>query len=168
MELIFETERMRVRKLLFKDLKAFHEMQGNINVMRYVSNKAMTYEEDKKDLLNLIDKYDKKDNDFWIYAIDRKTDNEFIGTVAFVKDEDGEDEIGYRLLEKYWRNGYGSEILVGMVVHAKKIDFKKLVACVSPDNIASEKIIKSAGFQFVENFFCNDLKIYENKYILNI
>jgi RimJ/RimL family protein N-acetyltransferase len=168
MKLIFETKRLLVRKLKLLDLLPFHEMHGNINVMRYVRATVMTYEEDKKNLQYLIKKYDIKDNNFWIYAIERIEDSEFIGTVAFVKDDANEDEIGYRFLEKYWKKGYGNEILKGMISYAKNTGFKRLVACVSPDNIASEKIIKKANFQFVKNFICEDLNIPENKYMLKL
>ncbi|AOW19986.1 GNAT family N-acetyltransferase [Urechidicola croceus] len=168
MNLLFETKRLIVRKLVIDDLTPFHEMQGNINVMRFVRGKAMTFDEDKKDLQELIEFYDKKDNDFWIYAVERKIENKFVGTIAFVKDSNNDDEIGYRFLEKYWGNGYGTEIVEGMIEYCKKNGFKKLVACVANDNIASDKIIKKAGFQFVESFVSDDLKIPEQKYILNL
>lgn len=165
--MIFETERLFVRKLTFSDLEPFHEMQSNRNVMRFVMAKKMTYEENKKDLKDVIEKYDKPNNDFWIYAIERKSDNAFVGTVAFVKDE-GDDEIGYRFLEKYWKNGYGSEIIVGMISYARQIQLPSLIAYVSPDNVGSEKIIKGANFKFIKTVMCDDLNIPENKYILEL
>ncbi len=168
MELIFETKRLLVRKLEMDDIVPFHEMQGNINVMRYVRDKEMTYEEDKQDLVDLIEKYDIENNDFWIYALERKQDSQFVGSIAFIKDDENQDEIGYRFLEKYWGNGYGNEILKGMIFYAKNVGFKKLIACVSPDNIASEKMIQKAKFQFVKNYISKDLQIPENKYILEL
>lgn len=166
--MIFTTERLLVRKLKLTDFEPFHEMQSNINVMKFVRAKAMTYEENKKEIAELIEKYDNPENDFFIYAIEHKKDAKFLGTIAFVKDADGEDEIGYRFLEKHWRNGYAKEVLNGMITYAKSIEMNRLVACVSPDNIASEKIIKAAGFEYVDKFFADDLGIYEHKYILNL
>jgi len=165
--MIFETERLLVRKLSFDDLEPFHEMQSNRNVMRFVRAKIMSYEDNKKDLKDIIEKYSKPTNNFWIYAIERKSDTIFVGTIAFVKDE-GYDEIGYRFLEKYWKNGYGTEILKGMVLYAQKIKLPSLIAYVSPNNVGSEKIIKGAGFKFLESVMCEDLGIPENKYILEL
>lgn len=166
--MIFETERLIVRKLKNEDFEPFHEMQSNPNVMRFVRGKPMTYEENKKELPELIQKYNETTNDYWIYAIKRKKDSEFVGTIAFVKDDEGEDEIGYRFLEKYWRNGYAKEVLNGMIIYAKKSGFKKLIACVSPENLASEKIIKSSGFKFQKIIFAKDLGINEHKYSLEL
>lgn len=142
-------------------------MQSNKNVMRFVRAKVMTHDDNKKDLKDVIEKYDVPKNDFWIYAIERKYDNSFVGTIAFVKDGK-DDEIGYRFLEEYWGNGYGSEIIDGMIKHAKKIKISSLIAYVSPDNRASEKIIKGANFKFIKSIICEDLGIPENKYILEL
>lgn len=162
---IYETERLLVRKLDICDLEPFHEMQGNVNVMRFVKPTVLSYEENKADLKRVIDLYDKPNNDFFIYAIERKSDKAFVGSVALVKDG-ADDEIGYRFLEKYWGLGYGSEIVKGLVDYCKKSEFKKLVAYVAIENVASRKIIENLGFQFVADTLCKDLNIPEKKYKL--
>ncbi len=167
MEVIYETERLLVRKLVMDDLEPFHEMQGNANVMRFVKPRVMSYEENKSDLIRLISLYNTPKNDFFIYAIERKTDKEFIGSVALVKDE-SDDEIGYRFLEKYWGLGYGGEIVKGLVDYCRASDFKKLVAYVAVENVASRKIIEKLGFQFIEDTMCKELQIPEKKYCLEI
>ena len=88
-QIIFETEILLVRRLKMSDIKPYHEMQSNPKVMQYVTGEVQTEKEHLIELDRLIGFYDKKGNDFWIYAIDRKLDNEFIGTVGFCKDEDG-------------------------------------------------------------------------------
>ncbi len=168
MQLIFETSGFKVRELTLRDFKPFHEMHSNVNVMQYVRGRAMTYEENKKELPSLIERYKNPKNDFWIYAIERKEDAHFVGTVALVKDEQNEDEIGYRFLEKYWGNGYGFEIAEGLVSYCRSIGLPKLIANVVVKNEASTKIIKKLGFQFVENFVSDDLKLPERKFILNL
>ncbi|MDY7396094.1 GNAT family N-acetyltransferase [Aureibaculum sp. 2210JD6-5] len=165
---IYTTKRLLVRKLIPKDFEPFHKMQSNINVMRYVRGKAMTYQENKEELPKLIQLYNKTDNDFWIYAIIRKEDNVFVGTVALVKDKNNDDEIGYRFLEEYWGNGYGTEVFQGLIKYCKSIGLKKIVANVAEENIASLKMIKDAGFQFIENFISDDLQLPEQKYILEL
>lgn len=168
MSTIYTTKRLLVRKLIIEDFEPFHKMQSNIKVMKFVRGKAMTYNENNEELAKLIQFYDKIDNDFWIYAIIRIEDNVFLGTVALVKDENNDDEIGYRFLEKYWNNGYGTEVFQGLIEYCKSIKIKKIIACVAIENIASQKMIKNARFQFVENFVSDDLNIPEQKYILEL
>ena len=71
-------------------------------------------------------------------------------------------------LEKYWRNGYAKEILKGMIEYAKSSGINKLIALVSPENVASEKIIISSGFEFIKVVFAEDLGINERKYSLDL
>ena len=147
--IIFETERLLVRKLLMSDLEPFHEMHANINVMRFVRGTAMTREENEKELPELIEKYDHENNDFWIYAITRKSDNAFVGSVALVKDDDGDDELGYRFLEKYWGNGYGFEVCQGLVKYCKSIGMPLLIGYVADENLGSARILEKCNFQVI-------------------
>ena len=140
-QIIFETQRLIVRKLLLSDLESFHEMQSNINVLQYVRVKAMNFEENTKELTELIEKYAHIENDFWIYAVERKLDHKFVGTCALIKDSNKEDEIGYRFLEKYWKLGYGLEICKGIINYCSFLGIPKLIAYVADENNASIKIM---------------------------
>lgn len=165
--MIFETERVIVRRLILSDLNSFHEMQSNPNVMQFADGEVKTFDEHSQELSDLIKKYTLKNNDFWIYAIERKLDSKFIGTLALVKDVI-DDEIGYRFLEKYWNHGYGFEICEATVAYSRKIGIKKLVGYVVDDNVASVKILERLKFQVVIKMISEDLKLPETKYELKL
>ena len=148
--MIFETERLAVRNLQNEDFEAFHEMQSDIEVMRYTSGEASDEETNRRQLENCINRYDQPDNDFWVWAIVRKEDDQFIGTCAIVPCE-GRSEIGYRFLRKFFGNGYGQEICDGLIDHAIESQaFEGLVAYVDVRNVASVKILNRSRLEFVE------------------
>jgi RimJ/RimL family protein N-acetyltransferase len=163
--MIFETERLIVRKLIFDDITAFHEMQSNPKVMQFATGEVKTLEAHSAELIDLISKYDLPNNDFWIYAIVRKTDNQFVGTVALVKEEK-DDEIGYRFLEKYWGNGYATETCKGLILYCKQINIIKLIAYAVDENISSVKILERLHFKEIYKFISDDIKLPETKYEL--
>jgi ribosomal-protein-alanine N-acetyltransferase len=163
--MIFETNRVRVRKLIESDLNAFHRMQSNPLVMQYATGIVKSLEAHKIELDDLISKYDVTENSFWIYAIERKTDAAFIGTVALVKD-DGNDEVGYRFLQEFWGSGFGTETCQGLIEYCKKKNFKKLTAYAVDANIASQKILEKLHFKFVRRQIAEDLQLSEIKYEL--
>ena len=165
-QIIFETEILLVRRLKMSDIRPYHEMQSNPKVMQYVTGEVQTEKEHLIELDRLIGFYDKEGNDFWIYAIDRKLDNQFIGTVGFCKDEEGDDEIGYRFLEKYWSLGYGSDLCKASVVYCKSIGMPKLIGYVINLNVASAKILKKCNFDYVGDGIDPDSKLPETKYQL--
>ena len=59
-EIIFETERLWVRKLKTSDIKPYHEMQSNPKVMQYVTGEVQSEEDHIKELKEVIGFYDKK------------------------------------------------------------------------------------------------------------
>jgi len=136
--------------------------------MQYVRVKEMTFEQNTKELAELIGKYAHIENDFWIYAIEKKLDYKFVGTCTLIKDFNKEDEIGYRFLEKYWKLGYGLEICKGIINYCSLVGMPKLIAYVADENNASIKIVESCYFQFVKKVYDPTLKITETKYELNL
>ena len=165
-QIIFETEILLVRKLKMSDIKPYHKMQSNPKVMQYVTGAVQSEKEHLIELERLISFYDKEGNDFWIYVIDRKSDNEFVGTVAFIKDNQRDDEIGYRFLEKYWGLGYGSNLCEASVVYCKSIGMPKLIGYVINLNVASAKILKKCNFEYISDGIDTLTKLPETKYQL--
>ena len=165
--MIFETNRLQVRKLKLSDLEQFHRMQSNPLVMRYTTGGVKNRQEHQEELKALIYKYQNSTNDFWIYAIDLKRDDTFIGTVALVKDG-LDDEIGYRFLEEYWRKGYGFEVCEGLILYCRNIGLNKLTAYAVDKNIASRRILEKLDFKISKKQIAEDLKLPETKYELKL
>lgn len=164
--MIFETQRLVIRKLELLDLEGFFKLESNPLVLQYATGDVKTLLECEKELKDLIEKYDEENNDFWIYSIEHKLNNEFLGTVALVKDDEGNDEIGYRFIQEYWGNGYATEICEALINYCKSIGMKKLIGCVVDENIASAKILERFNFKEVEKFVSDDIGLPETKYEL--
>lgn len=165
--MIFETERLRIRYLTLKDLNSFHKMQSNPKVMQFADGEVDTFEGHRKELITLINKYEIENNDFWIYAIERKIDEKFLGTLALVKDGD-DDEIGYRFLEEYWNKGYGKEVCKATLKYCKQKGMQQLVAYCIDANVASTKILKGLNFESVEKLTFDNQQFSETKYKIQL
>ncbi|WP_439127363.1 hypothetical protein [Polaribacter sp.] len=62
--MIFETERLLIRKLKFIDLDGFHKLESNPNVLKFSDGEVKSYHQNKKELKDLISKYANASNDF--------------------------------------------------------------------------------------------------------
>ena len=160
---IFETKQLAVRKLILSDLNKFHKMQSNLNVMKFVRPNAMSFEENEKELQNLIKYYDSETNCFWVCSIGLNQTNEFVGPVALVK-HGKEDEIGYRFIEEFWGNGFGFEVVEGLLKYCKSAGFEKVIAFAAKENLASTKILEKLNFKYVKDTYAEDLKLEERKF----
>jgi RimJ/RimL family protein N-acetyltransferase len=165
--MIFETERLLIRKLNLADLDYFHQLESNPKVLKYATGEVKSFIENKNELIDLISSYERHLNDFWIYAIERKLDTAFVGTLALVKDH-LDDEIGYRFLEKYWGNGFGFEVCEATIKFCKQQGLKKIIAYCVDENIASLKILEKLDFKIVKRFINEDLKLPETKYEIKL
>jgi len=166
---IFETLQLTIRELDPSDLDAFHEMQGNIEVMRYTTGKANTLAEDTLDLEKLIRHYKEPNNLFWVWAIEHKVDKTLLGTCALIGDQAGIYEIGFRFLEKYWGKGYGKEVTNALIDYAFcQGEVKGLIAYVDVNNTASISILEQSKLGFVEEMDNKELKSRERFYKMEI
>lgn len=159
--MIFETARLTVRPLVEEDFDAFHAMQADPVVMQFIEGKGLDRAENQRQLRDCIARYTQRDNRFWVWAIARKSDAAFIGTCALVPDEtlpdkempnEANTEIGYRLLQRYFGQGYGNEICQGLIAHA--IDEGRhtaLSAYVDENNLASVKILDNSCLPYVKS-----------------
>ncbi|SNR75107.1 Protein N-acetyltransferase, RimJ/RimL family [Lutibacter agarilyticus] len=159
--MIFETNRLRVRKLTISDLNDFHKMQSDIEVMRYITGSAATFEQSEAKLNEWIARYETKVME-WPYAVTLKENGSFVGICGVIEN----NEIGYRFLKQYWYNGYGTALVEGLILFSKQLGLKKLMAEVIIENTGSYKILKRAGFTVVKEQVCKYTKLPE--YIMNL
>ena len=154
--MIFETSRLSVRNLRSSDFSAFHAMQSDDEVMRYTTGQGLGEAENRRQLQSCIDSYQKPGNEFWVWAITRKSDQAFLGTCAIVP-SGGRPEIGFRLLRKFFGRGFGKEACLGLIQYAiEKQQVPELIARVDVRNLASVTILNASCLAFVEELANED------------
>ncbi len=98
---------------------------------------------------------------FWL-AIDK--DKEIIAESAFKGEpnEFGEVEIGCYVMEEHRSNGYGTELIGGMVEWTKdQLGVEFVVAGVDPENNNSQKMLKNNNFTYWGEK--NQMKVFYKK-----
>jgi ribosomal-protein-alanine N-acetyltransferase len=162
--MIFETERLIVRHLDFSDADLYFDMSGNPNVMEPIPVKAMTRQESDDHLNGLIAL--DPDGIKKVWAIDLKGTNEFIGLTAIIENDELDEEIGYRLREKHWYKGYGTEVAIGTIDFAFKVlNLDKLAADANTANPKSMKILDKF-FTRVRTFENEEGNCVDQRFIL--
>ena len=155
--MIFETERLYLRKITQDDLADLAEILQNPNVM-------YAYEHDFSDndvqvwLNRQIERYNK--NGVGLWAVILKDTNEMIGQAGLTMQPYKNTEvleIGYLLKEKFWHFGYGG---------CKKYAFEnlhenKVCSIIKADNLASIKVAESIGMskedEFITQYYNGDM-----------
>lgn len=100
--MLFETERLRIRKIIPTDTQQLYKLLSNSDVMRFSVAGPMTLEQTKKFVEDTIKSYDKSQLAIW--AVELKENPILVGISGFfaVNTEQGQEyEIGYRFLPEY-------------------------------------------------------------------
>lgn len=89
-----------------------------------------------------------RDEDFW--AIDGSASglSEFLGLISLLRLDDGQSEVRFWIGPAFWKSGFASEALKGLVA-ANPHDSRTLFAAVFQDNPASARVLVNAGFDYL-------------------
>ena len=170
--MIFQTQRLIIRNLTLDDFPAFFELQGNPNIHLYTGSPVDDEVSTRTSLQKCINSYTVPDNDFWIWAIERKLDGAMVGTCAVVKgvsEPTGEGpEIGYRFIEKYWGNGYAGEICDPLVDHVlNTMQLPWVFGQADVKNVASIKVLERSKLVFLKEYFNEEENCTDRVYRLD-
>ncbi|MCF6222550.1 MAG: GNAT family N-acetyltransferase [Flavobacteriaceae bacterium] len=153
-QLIFETERLVFRQFSPVDKDSFFDMMGNPKVMQPIPSPTLTRGESDLQLHEILTLYKIK-SEKKIWAVDLKSNFEMIGLSGLIINNENENEIAYRLREKYWKHGYGTEIAAGLIKYGfKKLHFDLITGDAYIHNLKSIKILEK--FMFFNKEFFNE------------
>lgn len=143
-----ETERLILRSWEVADRLPFAEMNRNDNVMKYFPALLST-EESNAFVERIIAEFEE--TGFGLYAVEIKNTGEFIGYVGFHRFNfdalfSPNWEIGWRISDRFWHNGYATEAAMACINYAREKRLcDKLYSFTAVPNIPSENVMKRIG-----------------------
>lgn len=164
--IIFETERLVIRRLTENDFENFFRLHGNAEVMKYI-RPAKSREEALAFLRQIITDYDQLPG-LGRWAMYSKTDPSFSGSFAVIPVQKSDDiQIGYLMAKEHWGKGYASEAAKGGLQYVfNELKRERVAGITFPENIPSQKVLLKHGFSF-EKTIVEDDGIELNLYMLN-
>lgn len=145
------TDRLLIKMVSVDDAKDFYEFCSDKNVCEYLTfNPYKSVNYTKIIINNMINAYiHGTDVNFSVFL---KSNYKVIGSISLsFKNEGNFAEIGYLFNSSYWGNGYATESLKAIIKIAFEyysVDF--IIASYVKDNISSERLLLSNGFEVIE------------------
>jgi len=143
------TERLKLKKFVEKDVEFNVEHAMNPEIMRYIKD-PQTIEETRKITLQIAQDWTGSEGDWVLFAITLENTGEYIGMVCFRYEsiENDTTEIGWRLGLEHYGKGYATESAQALLNFIKKeIKPHKVMAYCVAENSASFNIMKKLGMQ---------------------
>lgn len=135
--------------------------------MKYIRKPDQDIFETKKNITKILN-YTANHSTLGQWTVYLKDTDEFIGQVILFHLEHNElypIEVGYRLLQKYWGEGFATEMSKAMIQYAKEVGLSSVCGITTEENIASQKVLEKAGLAYLEDrlYYETQVKYYEMK-----
>ena len=147
---ILETKRVILRPMVVEDAQnIFDRWTSDDRVSKYVRWCTHSSVEDTKGWLQMIQGSVESDKVYdWGFCL--KEDGYIFGSGGiFYKEEENCFEVGYNIMQKYWNQGYTTEIVKAILEFAEKeLGIKEFVAWHAKENPASGEVLKKCGFVY--------------------
>lgn len=147
-KVIFETDRLLVRRYTKEDFENFFRLNGDAEVMRYI-RPVQSREEAIAAFEKQLDDYEAMPG-FGRWAVHLKTTYEFVGSFAMIPipDEPAKLQLGYAFPKESRGKGYATELTIAGLDHFRnQTTLPEIYAVTETPNVASQKVLLKAGFQ---------------------
>ncbi|MBV9988424.1 MAG: GNAT family N-acetyltransferase [Chitinophagaceae bacterium] len=145
--ILFETERMIVRRFTPADGDDFFALNGNADAMHFIRPAKNRADSDAflQDNLNLY----LDGSMLGRFAVYHKTNGNFLGTFSFLYlSGEANYHIGYALVPEAWGQGYATELVkTGTPYFFAGTDHARLFAITHPDNKPSQQVLLKNGYR---------------------
>lgn len=148
---ILETPRLLLREMTPDDAENAYILNSDREVLRYTGDDPFESVEEAREFLANYESYKKYGFGRW--AVILKETNEYLGWCGLkYTAELDEFDIGYRLMKKFWGNGYATEAAEACLkLGFEQFNMKTIVGRAMPDNVASVRILQKIGLTYLEN-----------------
>ncbi|REG86294.1 GNAT family N-acetyltransferase [Winogradskyella sediminis] len=99
------------------------------------------------------------------YGIIEKKSNELIGTYLITPISDLNCMVGCSFGKKYWRQGYGTEVMNLMSEYLKNLNYKKIIGLIKKENIPSIKLVEKMNYKLVKQNKYPEFHQYEKRIV---
>ena len=161
MHFYIETERLILRDLLPTDDEGMFLLDSDPDVHKYLGRKPVQNIEQCREVIEII-RQQYETNGIGRWAVIKKETGTFIGWSGLklmketINGRNNFLDLGYRFIKQYWGKGYATETAIASVFYAWDVlKARELCGIAQIDNIASRKVLQSAGLRFIQNFDFN-------------
>ncbi len=160
MHIILQTRRLLLRRFTEADASLLLELNSDPEVLKYIHEPPLTSEDHALQIMRDII-FPQYENNLGRWAMLIKDSNEFIGWcgLKYLADT-GETDLGYRMMKRYWGNGYATEAARNTLFYGlNELKIPVITARAHIENIASQKVIEKIGMEFTGEGIVDDCPV---------
>ena len=147
---VFETGRLVLRRLTVEDAPFILRLLNEPSFLQHIGDRGVRNLADAKQyiLTGPVASYDR--HGFGLFLVQLKDGGHPIGICGLLKRDALDDvDLGFAFVPESWSKGYAFESATATLAYGRNTHhLKRVVAIVSPDNVASINLLVKLGFYF--------------------
>jgi RimJ/RimL family protein N-acetyltransferase len=148
---ILDTERLRLRTLELDDAPFYLRVVNTQGFIKFIGDRGIRTVDAAREAIAGGPVAMHAALGHSLYLVERKADGAPLGMCGLIKrDTLPEVDIGYAFLPQFGGKGYATEAAAGTLAYAATIGIRRVLAITSPDNAASNAVLKKVGMHFQE------------------
>ena len=158
MRIFTQTTRLLLREMLHTDIDGMFELDNDPEVHRYLGNNPIQTREQAAEMIESI-RQQYVTNGIGRWAVIDKQTNAFLGWAGLklITDKTNKHinylDVGYRLIKKYWGQGFATEAAQASVKYAfNEMQAPAVYAITDSNNAASHHVLLKVGLHYIETF----------------
>jgi RimJ/RimL family protein N-acetyltransferase len=158
---MIETDRLILRNWTEADIEPFVTHTNTPAVMRWLG--GVKADEESRDVIRTRIMRWQEERGFTFWAVERKADGELLGFCGLKLADDqnapfvGEYEIGWRLREDCWGQGYAKEAAIASLKYAfEQLDAERVLAITFRQNVPSWGLMERLGMKHLPELDYDD------------
>jgi RimJ/RimL family protein N-acetyltransferase len=146
---IAATPRLRLRTITLEDAAFYLELVTDPAFIEHIGDRGIRSVEDARRALAAGPLAMHEARGHSLYLVELKVGGRPIGMCGLIKRDTLEEvDIGYAFLPEWRGRGYAFEAGVAVLGYAPSIGLRRVAAITSPDNAASNGLLRKLGMQF--------------------
>lgn len=160
-EIFLQSDRLIFKEFIPSDLNLIFELDSDARVMEFI-RPPITQPLQAQGGYDRIMNTRLIDSRFGNWVAVTKNTNEKIGWFC-LKYIDNTDlvEVGYRLLYKYWGNGYATEGAKALIDYGfNNCNLNEIVGITHPNNKRSQHVLEKCGLRFIKEWYVYETDVF--------
>lgn len=139
-----------MRLLCPDDAEFMRELLNEPSFLQHIGDRGVRTVEEARHYIRTGPMASYEQFDFGLYLVESKPGGEPMGICGLLKRKALKDvDLGFAFLPRFWSKGYAFESAAAVLAHARSVlGMKRIVAIVSPGNVASIVLLEKLGFRY--------------------
>jgi [ribosomal protein S5]-alanine N-acetyltransferase len=153
--IVLNTQRTYLYKLDIDDASSLFILNSDPEVIKYTGDPAFSNEKEAEKFLAAYSDYTQNGIGRW--GVRQRLNDEFIGWCGLKLHQNGEVDLGFRFLKRYWGHGFATEASLACVAYGfSKLNLDYIIGRVMHKNLASIRVLEKVGMSYWKDIICDE------------